>query len=104
MAQVEEALHSVSSPGFDNVTPELSFPSPTLSKSPSSKTTGSVKGHLGCCNGEAHPNKTISLSRGPVIPEVQGLVQAAIIVLLGSGWSLAIPCLSFSVYPISQTD
>lgn len=36
--------------------------------------------------------------------EVWGLNQVAIIVLLGSGWSLAILYLHFPVYPTSQAD
>lgn len=36
--------------------------------------------------------------------EVRGPHQAASIALLGSGWSLAILCLGFPVYPTSQAD
>lgn len=36
--------------------------------------------------------------------EMWGLDQEAIIVLLGSGWSLTILCLRFPVYPTIQAD
>ena len=46
----------------------------------------------------------LSLNGALQCREVQSLDQAAIHAPRGSSWSLALPCLSFSVWPVSQAD